>query len=305
MGLGKIQPRGFTLIEVLVASAVLALLVVLLSSATTSTLSTVRRAQSKIDQFGAGRAAFDRMAAALSQATLNTYWDYDDPSSPTRYNRRSDLHFLVAPGTNGGSEVFFQAPLSDGPPGGLLNAAGFWVEFGSDAAWKPGHVGTERYRYRLMQGTQPSADLTVFSQPGSGWTDSLKTIAGGAFPVADNVLAVVVWPRKPAAQDPVGSALTSDFSYDSRSASGIQRAQLPPTLDLTMIVTDEATASRIANGSTEPAAVRVAFENRFQNVADFQDDLREVRAALDAAGINHRVFSAPVTLRESNWSAAQ
>lgn len=298
----KLRSCGFTLIEVLVASAVLALLVVLLASATSSTLSTVQRAQAKIDQFSAARAAFDRISSAISQATLNTYWDYDDPSNPVRYERKSDLHFLVQPGPAHGQEIFFQAPLEGS---GRLNAAGFWVEYGGDGAWKPDHVATERHRYRLMQAIQPTADLSVFSEPGSGWVDSLRTVTGGAFPLADNVLAVILWPRRPSAQDPSGTALTGNFSYDSRSATGPQRAQLPPALDLVMIVTDEATASRMENGSAEPDAVKNALQNRFQSVADFETDLLEVRRALDSKGINHRVFSAPVTLRESNWSSAQ
>lgn len=294
---------GFSLIEILVASAILSLLVILLSSATGSLLNILRNANAKIDQFSAARAGFEQILSTLSQTTLNTYWDYDNPANPSSYVRKSDLHFLIAPSL-GGQAIFFQAPLSRSgaaAPSGLLNAVGFWVEFGGDSQWKPSHV-QEQFRYRLMQGIQPSESLGVFATTTGSWTNAVKTIPGVGFPIASNVLGLILWPRLPVRQDSDGNDLSSDFNYDSRQGTAIQKAQLPPSVQVTMIVTDEASAARLASGETAPAAITSAFTGRFQSVANFDADLVAVRAALTAAKINHQVLSASVTLRESKWS---
>ncbi|MCX6962628.1 MAG: prepilin-type N-terminal cleavage/methylation domain-containing protein [Verrucomicrobia bacterium] len=294
---------GFSLVEVLVASAILGVLVILLSSATGSLLNTLRNAHSKIDQYSAARAGFEQILSTLSQATLNTYWDYDNPANPNNYVRKSDLHLLIAPSTMGHA-VFFQAPLSrngNTTSSGLLNAVGFWVDFGSDSQWKPGHV-PEQFRFRLMQGIQPADSLQVFTTTDGSWTNAVKTIPDVGFPIASNVLALILWPRLPVVQDPEGNDLSANFAYNSRQGSAIQKAQLPPSVQVTMIVMDEASASRLASGSAAPTAITSAFTNRFQDVTRFESDLEAVRAALTAAKVNHLVLSSSVTLREAKWS---
>jgi uncharacterized protein (TIGR02599 family) len=304
--MGKCRAKrcyGFSLIEVLVASTILAILVILLSSATGSLLNILRNAHAKIDQYSAARAGFDQICSTLSQATLNTYWDYDNPANPTDYVRKSDLHFLIETSANGHA-VFFQAPLArtgNAVSTGLLNAVGFWVEFGGDSQWKPSHV-QEQFRFRLMQGIQPSESLAVFATADGSWTNAVKTIPDVGFPIASNVLALILWPRLPVAQDPEGNDLSGNFEYDSRQGSAIQKAQLPPSVQVTMIVTDETSAARLTSGSAAPVAITSAFANRFQDVTNFDADLEAVRAALTAAKVNHLVLSSSVTLRESKWS---
>lgn len=296
--------RAFSLLEILVATAVLAILVVVLASATNAALSTVRRASGKMDQISSARAGFDLLTATLSQATLNTYWDYatNAAGNPEKYVRRSDLHFLIGQGPVAGQSAFFQSPLgrsANANPDGVLNAVGYWVQFGDDSTWKPSHVQASRPRYRLMQGLQPTENLSVFRQSGDAWKNALQN---AALPIAENVIAMVLWPRLPAAQDALGTQLSADFLYDSRGGMPVQAAQLPPQVQVVMIVIDEATAARLEAGGTEPDAIREALENRFQEVANFDDDLRQVKEKLDAARISYRVLSAPVTLRESKWS---
>jgi uncharacterized protein (TIGR02599 family) len=294
---------GFSLVEILVASAILGLLVVLISTATGSLLNILRNANAKIDQFSAARAGFEQILSTLSQATLNTYWDYDNPANPKDYVRKSDLHFLISPSL-GGQAVFFQAPLSRSgaaTPSGLLNAVGFWINFGSDSQWKPSHVN-ERFRYRLMQGIQAAENLKVFSVNNGSWTNDIKSVPNVGFPIASNVLALILWPRLPSAQDPTGDDLSPDFAYDSRQGSAIQKAQLPPSVQVTMIVMDEASASRLESGSIEPSVITSAFTNRFTDVTRFESDLEAVRSDLSAAKINYLVLSSSVALREAKWS---
>jgi uncharacterized protein (TIGR02599 family) len=296
------QCAGFSLVEVLVATAVLALLLSLLSMAVGATLSTIRHSQSTIERFSSARAAFDLLTATLSQATLNTYWDYDNPQDPQKYIRTSDLHFVITNSSHG-QNLFFQSPLATSgvspTPAGLLNEVGYWVEFGEDT-WRPAHVETPRYRYRLMQGVSPTESIDVFKDATSAWTNRVKSTG---FPIAENVIALILWPRQPTANDPNGTALTSDYQYNSRRTAGIQSHQLPPMVQATLIVLDEPSMVRIESGATEPSVILSALTGKFQDVAKYEDDLREVLGALAAEKINYTVLNVPVTLRESKWSS--
>jgi uncharacterized protein (TIGR02599 family) len=85
--------RGFTLVELLVSTALLTGLVLILVSILDQTQKTWRFTRTKVEQFSGARAAFEAMTRRLSQATLNTYWAYDDPAKPTRYIRQSSCGF--------------------------------------------------------------------------------------------------------------------------------------------------------------------------------------------------------------------
>ena len=76
---------AFTLIEVLLSTAVLAVLVVLFASMVAQTSALWKRTTGKVEQFRQARNGFERMTSQLAQATLNTYWDYDNPTTPTKY----------------------------------------------------------------------------------------------------------------------------------------------------------------------------------------------------------------------------
>lgn len=311
---------GFSLLEVMVATAVLSILVAALGSATLFSVSTVSRADAKIDQFGAARAGFDRLTSTLSQATLNTYWDYDNPSTPQKYERRSNLHFLIAKPDalpagpdakpNWGQSVYFQAPLARGNGGGatgLLNAVGYWVAFGDNNAWRPIHVTSRRARYRLMQGVERTENLSVFNTTTPNWAETLRKLPNlapptGAFPLAENVVALLLWPRLPVAQDPKGTALSDNFLYDSKNGTPVQKAQMPPMIQITMVVIDEASAARLENGVEEPGAIVDALGKRFEDPAKFEADLQSVQTQFASKGVQHLVLSAAVPLREGKWS---
>jgi uncharacterized protein (TIGR02599 family) len=156
---------GFTLVELLVSTALLTGLMLILVSILDQTQKTWRFTRTKVEQFSGARAAFESMTRRLSQATLNTYWAYeypnDDPSkTPTKYVRQSELRFLSWPmrsittpalpppeGITGEARathgVFFHAPLGFVEEArfkglvNLLNTWGYFVEFNSDATFRP------------------------------------------------------------------------------------------------------------------------------------------------------------------------
>src|SRR5258708_3308729 len=88
------RSTGFTLVELLVSMGILSVLSIILVSITNSTASTWRYPTSRIEQFRGAETAFEGITRRLSQATLNTYWDYDSPSTPKRYLRKSELRFI-------------------------------------------------------------------------------------------------------------------------------------------------------------------------------------------------------------------
>lgn len=322
---GTLRRRsGFSIVEMLVAVTILIILITITLSVMDSTSSLWRRSSESIEAFQSARLGFDLMTRELSQATLNTYLDYDDPSNPTVYRRRSDLHFVCGPagagslpGTpNTGSAIFFQAPIAytqntaqlgilDGP----LNVCGFYIKFGTDPTLPPFASGQQRYRYRLMNLLVPTEDNRVYDNTGAlatqfSWFNDY--IDKSDFPVADNVIALVVRP-----EDPADPNLFPTLDYNSldrwkANPQPITANQLPPLLNVTMVAIDETSARRMENGSAPPAAITSAlasFQNRINsNAADISTALDELGAALSAKNIKYRIFSSKVPMRESKWT---
>ena len=184
------QATGFTLVELMLSTAIIALLMLILVSITGQTSATWRYTRAKVEQFRESRAAFETITSKISQATLNTYWDYgydsSNPPLPTRYERRSELRFISgqandllgvgASGARVSHAVFFHAPLGfvDGANPqyhgleGLLNVWGYYVELNSDVNFRPPFLKDamppppERFRFRLMEFMQPSEKLGTY-----------------------------------------------------------------------------------------------------------------------------------------------
>lgn len=218
---------AFTLVEVMLATAILGMLVLMFATIISQTSNLWKRTTGKIEQFREARAAFETMTTRLSQATLNTYWDYDK-SPPTKYERRSELRFISGPSVtllnssnNPTHSIFFQAPLGQTEKPefqgfeNLLCTCGFYLEFGDDKNLRPSFV-TEavaplRYRHRLMQFIAPTETSKIYNYT-SGivatgalpkavtykdktWYNTLYSVAGYSRPIAENIIALIITPR--------------------------------------------------------------------------------------------------------------
>lgn len=196
------SPVGaFTLVELLVSTAIIALLMVVLLQMTGQTSATWRYTSSRAEQFREARNAFDVMTRRISQATLNTYWDYDSFNAPTTYERRSELRFICGPLQNGpsgtklddtttaprpGHGIFFQAPFGfvakvnagdtvspnyDGL-NTLLNSWGYFVEVNDDSQLRPPFISEaiapHRVRYRLIEFMQPTNAMSIYKWTSGG-----------------------------------------------------------------------------------------------------------------------------------------
>lgn len=176
--------RAFTLIELLVSMLIVTVIAMLLMMMTDSTLKILKRTTTRTVQFQSARSAFEAMTRRISQATLNTYLDYDDATAPKLYLRQSELRFIA--GKTGdllndpnaakwpGHGVFFQAPLGhvndsvNERLNNLLNTWGYFVEFGDDRPSRPPFFDTisnapsPAYRYRLMELMEPTESMGIY-----------------------------------------------------------------------------------------------------------------------------------------------
>ncbi|PTX98260.1 hypothetical protein DB345_05345 [Spartobacteria bacterium LR76] len=335
------KAAAFTLIELLAASAVFIVLLGIILAVTNSVSATIRHSTAGLESSAAARTGFDLINRYLSQATLNPYWDYDNPLAPSVYLRQSDLQFIIQQNTQNagyGQEIYFVSPEAYSTSStlratrGLMNACSAFVQFGSSEDFQPSAVGNDKYRYRLMLGLQPTEGLKVFNKPArqasqtaaayrttiqqywdrAEWLQPIanKQSASALTPLIDNVIAFIAWPRLPAAEDEKGKDLLSGgaFSYNSQANAmstpqSITANQLPPVVELTMIVISEASAARLDRGSaTPPSEIESALSGRFANVDRYQSDLDAVSKALSDQGIDFKIFTAVVPLRESKWS---
>lgn len=250
----RAETRGFTLIEVITASAIFTMLLVLALSVFGQASGTWRRTDARVKAFQSARLGFDLLTRHLRQTTLNTYLDYFDTNNrtlasygsdippafvPVRYGRESQLQFVSAPagmatpwgstmpGTpHTGTAVFFQAPLghtdAQGSYGKLtktLNTCGYFVKFDTDRLSRPSfaqQAGTanEKYRYRLMGLVAPTEKNTIFGGTNAGDLQWFTGQAAQAQPVGENVIALIVRPRDP--QDP---DLLTGYAYNSKDGA--------------------------------------------------------------------------------------
>lgn len=330
---------GFTLVELLVSMVVLSLLLLILLGIVNQTSDTWRYTVSKVEQFRGARDGFESMTRRLSQATLNTYWDYDPPppAAPQKYIRQSDLRFLAGGAALVTEElvkprpthaVFFQAPLGFVDElefiglENLINTWGYFVEFNSDLTSRPRFLEDldpklkERHRFRLMEMMQPSNKLNIYSLT-SGLSGDIKTqkktwitapLTSAQPPIhvlAENIIALVILPKLAAKEDPSGIKLASDYNYDSTDLTKEgdpevnPRNQLPPLVQVTLVAIDEASAVRIADGQVPPDW---GLDGLFKNAANYQEDLGRLTAALSQQRLAYRVFTTHVSIQGAKWS---
>jgi uncharacterized protein (TIGR02599 family) len=278
------------------------------------------------------------------------------------YGRASDLQFYIRQNLMGhcGQEIYFAAPEAYAVPDadrlqiqsvqGLLNSCGYYVSYGDSALFQPTAITAHRYRYRLMQAMEPTESFSVFSGtstpyfvgPSGGpdsasWIQNIRNTASGPLngsldvtPLADNVIALIVWPRLSYQDDPAGTSLSTDYTYDSQNPINVQPQQqgafwvqgatadqLPPTVEVTMVVVDEPTVVRMygavglpnPTASASPPNLEEALTVGssgvpFKNVRQYQADISSIATTLAAAHANYQIFDATVALRESKWSQA-
>jgi len=337
--------KGFTLVEILVSTAILAMLLVILLSITSQASTMWRYTSGRIEQFRQAREAFDLISRRLSQATLNTYWDYDDPSAPTRYIRQSELRFLSGPteaiaGSPPAGKrwpfqgVFFQASLGAAQPGqtdlsglnSLLNTWGYFVEFGSDDTFRPpilnGSAIPLRYRFRLCELIQPANELTIYdhtsgaasgkpktiSYTGNDWFAPALTSSAGrpVHELAENVIALILLPKLSSDEDPSRSQLAPLYTYDSTTTRSDEKINSKNQLPPVMQLTMVSLDESSARRLENGSTMpNLGLDGLFTDATKYEADLRQLEQTLTQKNLNYRVFTTSVQLREAKWSTEQ
>jgi len=327
------KTSGFTLIELLLAMAVLALMAVMMLSVTSSAQKIAKQTTSRTEQFREGRRAFERINQRLSQATLNTYWDYVDSSgrprttsnattfTPFKYARMSELRYLqtnssslTAPGggTMVGNSVFFQAPLGKSETNSLaglnslLNTTGFYIKKSDDSALRPATVSASKTRYRLFELTEPAENLTIYSltsgnatTTSTAWFTTPLAVTGNSRRLADNIVALLFEAQY---LDPDPNSVKKPPYYDYTSAptsAGVSSNQTQTIRENNLPPTVRVTMIAL----DEPSARRVAEESITLTDATDDTSLATLEKNLTDSRLNYRKFQSTVSIGSSKWSS--
>jgi uncharacterized protein (TIGR02599 family) len=237
----------------------------LISSILSQVMKAWQNTTGKIEGFRDARSAFETVTRTISQATLNTYYDYvnangqfrganDTAFQPDHYARQSDLQIVSGPAgtllssglgayTATGHAIFFFSPLgiianadtSTTSSTGLgrtsdgLNVCGFYVLYGADPTI-PSFLSSipTRYRYRLMQLVQPTEYLSIFA-PGSGANGTgYGTSAWFLNAVTGDIGATTPVSNSVLAENVVALILLPKLAARDETAGGYNDASLAP-----------------------------------------------------------------------------
>jgi uncharacterized protein (TIGR02599 family) len=338
--------HGFTLVELLVSMSILSLLMLMVASVLSEVQKAWGQTSKKVSQFREARRAFDILKVDLNQAVLNTYlrYRYDNPSdpfspfngsteiknaAPTEYVRYSELQFISGPtanviqgknaAQNPGHCVFFHAPIGQSsvythvPT--ALNPRGYFIAYGDDVVYRPDFLAQTRapvkHRYRLMQFAPPTEKNVVYDEAtldNQGDWFTAASINDSSLPIADNVVLLVISPRRPVVDDTGDPRdIAPQYAYNSSiqssagQATNDQTSQLPPQIEVVMAVIDEISAGKLAESAgANPPLVFNGFTEA--NNAKFRSDLNDLERYLTDLKLNFRVFTATLALRNSKWN---
>lgn len=240
-----------TLVELLVCTAILMMLLGLLFTITSQTSALWKNTSSKIAAYQDSRAAFDALTRNLSQAVLNSYYDYYDAAwnrrsvgavnfAPCNYGRFSELEYVSGPveklfgdaGTKQSHAVFFQSPLGYvenktdySQSRGLVNALGYYVEYGDNSALEKrpkflrGVRSVDHSSFRLIEWMQPAEKLSLYdvtrnASDTRSWFKNSIAANDGTRLMAEDVVALVVAPK----ENSEDTDLAPRYFYDTNPA---------------------------------------------------------------------------------------
>ena len=285
---------GFTLVEILVATAILSLLAGMLMTVANQVGTAWRDGQSQNERRSTGRALLDFMAAEVQQASVGITQPevIDFKTSPPTYSSLS-THFVAslpaligATGTsyptttaNGSSTylnphaLFWQAPIARNPAGGALASVGYFVRW----------VGTEARLCRLQVDAADTANFRVLRTPRENWLNNtiLDNLAPASAPTyqgwfGDNVIGLWVrpldaWgrPIQYEAETSTPQKINNGYGFDSRrgyvsngpdgtygNSDDVKVAgpALPPAVEIAIVTIDSTSARRIT--TSDVTAIR-------------------------------------------------
>lgn len=325
---------AFTLVELLVSMFVLIIIFLITASIIEATQRAWRRTDSMISQYREARTSFETMGRRIAQAQLNPRLEYEyEDMLPIRYRKGSKLHFVCGPASeligdnhiHPGHAIFFQAPLGMTADhryrdfNHLLNAWGYFIEFGSDEAWMPGIARESkqvqpRYRFRLMEFRQPSEELSIYKEfsPAEGDWYRRHLAPRNVAVIAENVIGLVIAPQSPGDEDP--DWMAPNYAYSSQipltkadsTLAKITEHELPPVIRMTLIAIDEDTAIQQQGEDTKPPEkLQLSAIAPFTDAQNYENDMKTLEAHLRKSEIEFRVFSTSIAIRNAKWKLGE
>ncbi len=266
--------------------------------------------------FQSARLAFDVITRNLSQATLNTCLDYDNPACAQHGifeipNWRAGSGRRVPAGCRAHSEP--DRPFSSGSLGyatnitqhggleGVLSACGYFVSFTDEFEHPPARGGLSAIRRAIASCRCWFPRKITISTRHPPAQPGFPRIRMRLAPVADNIIALIVRTAgsgsKPAGYHD-GLYLRYPAPCRRETLSRIAPINCPPVVQVTMVAVDESAAARPQSA----AAIAGALSGKFDNTVSYQADLDDLGSKLTGAKIPYGIFSSAVPIRESKWT---
>ena len=264
--------RGFTLVEMLVSTAILLIILSILFTFIQTASTVLQSSNGDIKSFQGARDAFATMTRNISLACLNNYYDYANSSyqtlaqtgnsstfTPTGCILCSDLHFVSGKSlvsTSNAStlpfqqvthSIFFQAPLGYSANtnyrmlNNLLNACGYYVSYNQDTAPSFLPPTSTLWRYQLMEFIEPTENLSVYGTSltaGTEYNWFLNDLnpsvnpSPNTHPIANNIIALVVQPKASESITTGTNPAAIAPNYEYDSRKGAPPSYNPPPLNL-------------------------------------------------------------------------
>jgi len=252
--------RGFTLLEILVATVILAGMVVLLASVAHQVSDLWRRVEAENQRRDAARVLLHFLARELAMAS------HPVPAAPAATGG-DNLQLIVnlpATADNPGGipaafcsphAIFYQSPVAQNTSRGEIAEVGYFIQ------WDTAQPGKALPRLcRLFVEPTDTSHYLVYT-PGGNWPSAAATVATATAPtyrgwLSDNVIAL--WIRcldasgQPITQNAAGETLNSGYGFDSRqgyrdpSSGTVHLAPaLPPCVEIALVVADSRTVANI------------------------------------------------------------
>jgi len=303
--------RAFTLLEVLVATAVLSIIVVLLASFASQASNIWKDVSSNNQQRSAARVLLQYMAREL-QAVKKPL------PMPTAAQANANLQMIASLSSNSDNDtvipsdnlyphaLFWQVPVAQNTSKGNIASVGYFIRW--DTSSHPGHA--KPILCRFFVGPSDAADFQIYNQTGTeaqNWLSVLPTVAPATAPaylgwMGDNVIGL--WIRfldtdgQPITKNAAGTTL--NYGFDSRQgyrspATGQVHPgpAYPPSVEISLVVVDSRTLAKIQTPPTYTQTTPADFDKDESTVGSVRYFVNQLPKEIKAGA---KIFSTRVYL---------
>lgn len=281
--------EAFTLLELLVAMAVFAFIVVTMVGLVSQASNIWRSGEGQNQRRSTGRALLQYISRELQQAVLPV-------DLPTRSSTLdpANLQFIASVAANPANStvipnyalsphaIFWQAPIAKNTSAGDLACVGYFIKWDTTN----GRAKAQLCRYFV----DPSAtnDYLIYQMDGTAaanWLANIPTVAPASSANLQGWFAndvVALWMRcldsygQPITQTAAGTTLNGGFGFDSRqgfidSSGAVHVAPaLPAAVEIALVTLDQATAAKLTGAVT---ATPTSPANFHQDISNFMNNV--------------------------------